>query len=301
MNTKNEIKKDLVIVVAESALVNINLTIEWVRKNVHDIGQVYVITSAEGFSSQTNGAIFIDELKIGVDKNEIKKWFSAEGFSERRINWYFQQFLKLAACRMVETDYFIIWDGDTIPLQEIKPVLHSGDDVELVVRPTTEHHFPYFKTNMSLLNLNKLVDHSFISEYCVVKKRICEELINEIDSSGSNAWYINILNSIERRHVEASGFSEYELIGNYQTLHGVKYSKYSGRSFRKASSYFGIEASSRVLLCLSQRYTMVSFETWGVAGPSKKYLFNRLPVLSIVFEYFLEPLRVFKRWATRIF
>ena len=297
---KKKIDLDIFIVVSPHALDNVELTIRYLKKNVLNLRDVYLVT-AEEFVTHLEGKVkVIDENSIGIDKNLIADWFNSNGYSEKRVNWYFQQFLKIQLSNIVKTKYYAVWDGDTIPLKKMRLIKQIGDEVCFLIRPTNEYHIPYFKTNLKLIKLKKIKPYSFISEYAVIKTAIGKSLINEIRKLSKKPWYINVLENINSADVNFSGFSEYEILGNYQASLGQSYELLNGKSFRKASSYFGKKSNQKILNIMSKYYLFISFESWGISNEFKAKFFKTFPIAAIYFERIIEPLRKLKRClATR--
>ena len=46
--------------------------------------------------------------------------------AEKRTGWYFQQFIKMAYSLVSDTEFYLSWDADTLPLREKKFFTSSG-------------------------------------------------------------------------------------------------------------------------------------------------------------------------------
>lgn len=66
-----------------------------------------------------------------------------------------------------------------------------------------------------LLDLERQVDFSFISEYMIMDKSIVNEMIHKIEQRNECYWIEAILKCINELDRFGSGFSEYETYGNY--------------------------------------------------------------------------------------
>jgi hypothetical protein len=80
-----------------------------------------------------------------------------------RAGWYLQQILKIAVANnlLEKNGYSLIWDADTVPLKHLNFL--SGEN-KLQFFMGNEFHEPYFSTIKKLLDLDKLVDQSFIAQ-----------------------------------------------------------------------------------------------------------------------------------------
>lgn len=127
------------------------------------------------------------------------------------FNWYFQQFIKLEALnRLGPDETAVIWDGDTLPLRPIEFITESG---KLKYFTGSEHHQPYFKTIRELLNLNKEVQYSFISQSFPIRSKWFQEFKSAIESRSGKFWMRAILDSID--FSDSNAFSEYETLGTF--------------------------------------------------------------------------------------
>lgn len=285
---------DAVIVVAGDSLHNLAYVVSGLRVNVVGTRNVYVVTKSECVRETVHGAEIIDENALGIDKELIESWFRSHGYSTRRVNWYFQQFLKLAFAASSRAERLLVWDGDTIAVSPVRLASVHDGKVEVHLPRCPHYHRPYFETNVRLLGIGKVAPYSFITEFAVIDTSLCRKMIDEISDESSSPWYLKVLGCIGPSDIESSGFSEYELIGSYQASNGVSFRFGDYRSLRRASSYFGLEADHRVLDFLGKHYQFVSFEKWGVATARRRHLFRRFPNLMIAIELFLSPLRAFK-------
>ncbi len=138
---------------------------------------IFVLTAIENFSFlkqnlEPNLPIrMVDENQALRDINflEIKNFLAQRIGSNQRAGWYFQQFLKMSMCHHPDiNDLYLLWDSDTILLQP----LNFFDHEKVLIKPGTEYHEPYFKTINKLLDIDRQVDYSFISEHMMIKKSL---------------------------------------------------------------------------------------------------------------------------------
>ena len=125
--------------------------------------------------------------------------------------WYYQQFLKMEYSKYCEDEYYLCWDADTIPLRPTDMFNDTGVPF-LDIKP--EYNPTYFETLKNLLNMDKAIEQSFISEHMLFKKSIMQELIEEIMKRNlpGDTFYEKIFSAINNPHI---GFSEFETYGTY--------------------------------------------------------------------------------------
>lgn len=240
----------------------IDITIPSIIKNLK-YNKLYVITKKTNFtelSSAFNDTIILldeDTIYEGLTLDSIKNYFSEKNPDSKRAGWYFQQFIKLGIYNLsFITENYLIWDGDAVVL---KPIVFFSKENTIFLERNKEYNKPYFETIKNLIGIEKQVNFSFIAEYMVFNKKIVSTLLSEITSEKN--WWYTILNAVKITDLNKSGFSEYELYGNYL-------SKNYPNSFvirnlnksRKGSSYLGSEPSLKSLKIFSLVFDYISFE-----------------------------------------
>ena len=228
----------------------------------------FIVQSESFFSNNFKKAIF---KHIPIHQHE-------------HANWYFQQFIKLEALnRLEENVSAVLWDGDTVPLEPINFVDDKGVFRYFV---GTENHGPYFETLKKLLNIEKQVAHSFISQSFPVKSEWVHEFINRIEFESGKPWLEAILGAINFSNSNA--FSEYETLGNFIAKNYPNEISFSHEPWlRLGNSKIGdvkLLSSSTALKKLSS-YKYVSFEKWDRAKP----IFLKVS-LPLFIEGTLKPL-----------
>ena len=142
--------------------------------------------------------IFINEKKL-IDIDKIKNLINnRKRKAYERAGWYIQQFLKMEYYKICKDKYYLIWDGDTVPIRNINML---NDKKQPYFDLKEEYHEPYFNTMKKLIpDLRKQQKYSFISEHMLVKTEIMKDLINRINNNkkidGEN-WYEKVINSIK--------------------------------------------------------------------------------------------------------
>lgn len=211
--------------------------------------------------------VVIDENSLldGMTIGSIKKMFSELNRTKIGAGWYFQQFLKMAfsLSDYCDTDYYLSWDSDTIPLRKIDFFDESGNPYFTM---KSEHHVPYFIAIQRLLDITNYNSHSYIAENMMFNKSIMIELINRIESNSQlegNTWYEKIVYALVPESVSCMGFSEFETYGNYcLNYHPGFYEERTLPSFRAGGLIQGRFVSDRILKQLSFDQATASFEIY---------------------------------------
>lgn len=205
-----------------------------------------------------------DKLIKDVNLRIIQEIFiQRTGFSGR-AGWYFQQFLKMAVCNLSDVaDYYLIWDSDTVLLKVIE---FFDKDGRVLVNPKTEYHQPYFDLLEKVLGIKRQVDFSFITEHFMINKAYMKELIGNLsrEAQRDTSWVEFILNCIDEKNLEGSGFSEYETYGNFIALnYSNSFNCRPIKSTRYGAKLYGRKPSLYDIFCLMQEgYEFATFENW---------------------------------------
>lgn len=181
--------------------------------------QIYVITNASHFekfqSLSLTNLVFVNENELFDQFNfhSISDFLKQKIKKEDRAGWYFQQFLKMEISKIIQSDYYIIWDADTIPL---KPIDFFDEYDKVLIQKSEENHDPYFETLQNILRITKSVNYSFISEHFMVQTKLMQKMLLKISTNaGDLDWPYYILENIAAKDISLSGFSEYETYGNF--------------------------------------------------------------------------------------
>ena len=153
-------------------------------------------------------------------------------FSER-INWYYQQILKISfIINFIEkkNENMIIWDADTVILREINFFQNNYSNKYATL---FEFHKPYFLTNKKIIG--RLPDYfiSSLIQFTSLTVKECKFLIKlltkkKIRNKKLSDWITTIVfKSIFKQHKIYNGslFSEYELVGISNYLFNKKKQK----------------------------------------------------------------------------
>ena len=191
--------------------------------------------------------------------------------------WYYQQFLKMEYSRLCEDEYYMSWDGDTVPCKGFSMFNESGIPY---LDYKHEYNELYFKTMGTLIpGLKKFIDASFISEHMLFKCDIMKRLISKIEGNGDLAgsrFYEKIIESIPLEDIQDNGFSEFETYGSFVCLTSPQaYRLREWHSFRLAGEFFDPEKiSDEDYEWLSRDFEAVSFEKGMTVREDHKNLFD---------------------------
>lgn len=209
--------------------------------------------------------IYFNENKL-IDVDKIKNLIGNRNkYASKRAGWYIQQFLKMEYYKICKDEYYLIWDGDTIPIRYIN-MFNNESKPYFDVK--TEYHKPYFITMKKIFpDLGKKRSYSFISEHILIKTEIMKDLINRINNNtkiDGEKWYEKIINSIDINDLRYSGFSEYETYGTftkeyYSKVYEVRRFK-SLRGTRKIKNYNFNSLSFNNIQDISKEYDAITFE-----------------------------------------
>ncbi len=247
-------------------------TIRYIRKYLTP-EKIYIIIDIR-FMQFLSKEITEDDKCIILDENCLVEGLSLDIIQDRfkelnrtlsRAGWYFQQFLKMAFAlsEYCDTNYYLSWDSDTIPLRKINFFDEKGIPYFTM---KTEHHDPYFVAIERLLRITKTNSRSYIAENMMFNKSIMIDLINTIQSNShltGKTWFEKIIYALEPESVSPMGFSEFETYGNYcMTYYPYHYIERTLPSLRAGGLIQGRFVSDRILTHLSFDQATASFEIY---------------------------------------
>jgi len=257
-----------IVIPVKTSLVSlvIEKTIPSVISNLQ-FKQIFIITKAENFNTFQiafkDDVTLVDEDDIvpGMTLNKVKDFLTSKKAKEKRAGWYFQQFLKLGISKSNKiSGLYLVWDADCVVL---KPISFVSNDKKVLFDTTKEHHQPYFDIIDRLIGIKKQVNHSFISEHLVFDKKIVSDLLDKIENRDESEWWIKILNTVDSEMLSYSGFSEYELYGNFVAKYYPEHYRIRKlRKTRNGARLLGMTPSSSALKLFSSVFDYISFEEW---------------------------------------
>lgn len=223
----------------------------------------------EVFKKCTSRSITIHDERDILDIEDFRL-----SSKNKRINWYYQQFLKLFFFKNLDAKYGLIWDADTCLLDRLPLV--SGDKIGFNIG-IEKQHSQYFDTIEKMFEVSANYSNSFISQYMAFRIEDLKEMLAYFESKNSY-WMLEILNS---NFAHDLIFSEYETIAAYLLdKHPGIYIPHSVRWERK-----GGEAINN-LSCLNLCYLKSKFPgCYYVALESYDILRSLTFIDRIIFRY----------------
>lgn len=225
------------------------------------------ILSERQWGSKTE---IIDEDKVceGLSFLDVKQMMNKLSPNnlkvEKRVGWYFQQFLKMAYCTICDDESYLVWDSDTVPTHEIEM---KKNNLTYFFDVKTEYHKPYFDTiNKLFPDLNRKNEYSYISEHMIFRKDIMLEIISKIESNSNlhgRSFWEKILWAVDKDQLSKSGFSEFETYGLYvSNYYKNRYCIRNWSSLRDGTVLFtrGGYNKDFMLAKMSKKYDAITFE-----------------------------------------
>lgn len=193
--------------------------------------------------------------------------------------WYYQQFLKMQYSFMCKDDYYLVWDGDTIPCKPF--TMFHEDKVTPFFDLKHEYHEEYFVTLSKLLpGMHKCIEPSFISEHMLMRCDIMKSLIADImknEQLTGESFFERIIRSIDVSKVTSNSFSEFETYGTYTCFkYFNSYRLRNWNSFRYAGNFFHPdEINDSDYEWLGKDFDAVSFEKGHTVREDHKDIFTK--------------------------
>ena len=210
-----------------------------------------------------NSLISFDEVHSCM-KKRMEALLNGQDLPRGVTGWYYQQFLKMQYAFLCEDEYYMVWDGDTIPCKEV--VMFQPESGKPYLDLKHEYHAEYFETMAKILpGFHKVIERSFISEHMLIRADIMRALITDIEKNESipgEKFWEKIINAIPPEKIQDSSFSEFETYGTYVALKYMDvYKLREWHSFRQAGNFYSIDTiSDRDFKWLSQDFDAISFE-----------------------------------------
>lgn len=208
----------------------------------------------------------------------LKPLLGSEPVPRGAVGWYYQQFLKMEYSRICEDEYYLVWDGDTIPCAPFSMFQEETGLPYLDVKQ--EYHALYFTTLEKILpGMRKIIGRSFISEHMLFNKAIMQDLIAKIEENdnlpGTRYWE-KIIHAIRPEQICDSGFSEFETYGTYVAFTDPNHYKLrEWHSFRLGGEFFDPETiCDRDYEWLAKDFQAISFEKNQFVREDNKNLFD---------------------------
>lgn len=202
-----------------------------------------------------------NNLIANLNYNKMRNLLIQHQCLNKRTGWFLQQFLKLgfAKTSFCDTEYYLSWDADTLPLNKVS--FFEEDRVLMALKK--EKHKPYFDTILNLFgNQVAFNSQSFIAEHMMFSRKVVCEMIDNIENNNDligNDWIGKIINATNPN--DLNSFSEFETYGTYCYNYYPKMYKHRNlNTFRKGGYIAGRFVSNKTLNFLSFDLDTISIE-----------------------------------------
>ena len=191
--------------------------------------------------------------------------------------WYYQQFLKMEYAKTCEDEYYMTWDGDTIPCHTFSMFDENGVPYFDLKQEYNEN---YFITLEGLFpGMKKCIAKSFISEHMLFKCAFVKEILQAIESRDTltgSSYYEKILRLIGIEKLKYPSFSEFETYGTYVCMkHLGSYKMRDWHSFRYCGNFFDPDTiSEEDFEWLGHDFEAASFEKRATRTPESMDIFS---------------------------
>lgn len=246
-------------------------TLKYVCKNL-DAKMIFILTDKRMASYLSDEILSNTKCKVidencllkGLSYQKIHNLIKSQGREHTNTGWFFQQFLKMgfSLSQYCDTDYYLSWDADTIPL---RPISFFTEEEYPYFTMKTEYHKPYFEAIRRLIGLEKSNSRSYIAEHMMFNKNVMQELLGKIDLSDveGDVWYEKIMNAIVPEIVSTDSFSEFETYGTYcYSYYPNLYVERQIPGYRLGGLIQGRFVSDRIIERLASDAYVASFEIY---------------------------------------
>ena len=264
---------DVILPVAPKDAANLELCIPKIQENICP-KRIVVIAGKQvkNLVPLSDKVMFCDEDQLieGLTLEKVKRIMSEITGSEARSNWYFQQFLKMAYAYQSPYDYYLVWDSDTVPLNNIHFWRDNNGVEQCLFSIHHRIHLPYFDTLNTLFDgkVKRLTQKSFIVEHMMINREIMKGLIQDIEKNGQvsgTLFFEKILHAINIKDIGYAGFSEFETYGNYVlNFYPKMYAERNLKAYRQGAMVIErSQLNNDVLNWVAKDYDTISFEEHG--------------------------------------
>ncbi len=213
-----------------------------------------------------------------VMKHALKDILNGRELPRGVTGWYYQQFLKMQYASLCPDEYYLVWDGDTIPCKPFSMFQENGNIPYLDLKQ--EYHEEYFRVMAKLIpGMEKNIRKSFIAEHMLIKCNIMRKLISEIEQNSiipGTAFWEKIIYAIDTDKLQSNSFSEFETYGTFVvSRYPDAYRFRDWHSFRYGGLYFNPNTiSDRDFAWLGRDFYAISFEKGHTIREDHQNLFD---------------------------
>lgn len=267
---------DVLIPVAGKDAKHLELVLSNLQKFCKNpINTIYIVTPNKNslkIKNSNNIKIFNDSEFLSIDIESLKK------NQPDCYNWCVQQLIKLNSIKVINSDYILWLDSDTL-LNNYRTFVTKNHQLEII---SDEFHRPYFVGLKKSFSFRiPIIRLSRVSHHALINTKVFKMFEDDHNIKSINDWLNVILNSIDKKDIKSekhnwfifgtSSFSEYELYSLILDKYKVPRKKvYWWNESRKASIYNEdfIAIEDGVLEKLSLRIRpnkpySISFHSWN--------------------------------------
>jgi hypothetical protein len=207
---------DVLIPVAGKDVKHLNLVLSNLQKYCKNpISKIFIVTPDKNsleIEISNNVNIFSDSEFLSMDIESLKK------SQPDCYNWCVQQLIKLNSIKVINADYILWLDSDTL-LNDYRTFVTKNHQLEII---SDEFHKPYFiGLRKSFTFKIPTVRLSRVSHHALINTSVFKKFEDEYNLKSIDDWLNVILNSIDKKEIRnekhnwfifgTSSFSEYEL------------------------------------------------------------------------------------------
>lgn len=217
---------DVVIPCSGKDLLTLELCIDGIKKYGRKVRRIIVVSDQR----YTDKAEWFDEKNYAFTRLDLAQAIfdtptKAVNFVQdsARINWIYQQFLKLYAPFTIDdlSPNVLLLDADTVFL---RPVHFLKEGKYGLFAVGKEHHKPYFAHMKRVLPWLKRVhqEYSGISHHMLIQKPVLEDLIDAVQKEHRMIAWKALCKAIDVQDLQGSCMSEYEIYFNFALMRTKK-------------------------------------------------------------------------------
>ena len=215
VDRRSELPLDVLIPAAEIDWGVLSVAIDGVKRNLaHPVGTIWIVTALGSKAAKVadeQGCEVVDERDVlPIRRDDIDYHFG----SVDRSGWLFQQLLKLTADTISSSDHVLVIDADTVM---IRPQSFTCGN-KVVLFHSGEYHPPYFEAYRAVTGQAPATRVSCTTHHMVLRRESLQGLKALMERHRSVPWWQAVLDTCVYESV--SGFSEYEVYGNYELSSG---------------------------------------------------------------------------------
>lgn len=214
-------------------------------------------------------------IPFAAVKGVLEDIFPGQEIARGFVGWYYQQFLKMEYSRHCKDEWYLCWDGDTIPVR--KTDMFSTEGIPYLDWKR-EYYPSYFRTMEAVFpGMKKAVEMSFISEHMLFSVEIMKEMLAKIENmahlNGQSFWE-RILRAADPQDLNGQGFSEFETYGTYVAYHhNERYKMRRWFSWRLCGSYYSADdITEEEMEWMGRDFSAISFEKGQAPIPEMAFL-----------------------------